>query len=54
MPGGLKHFSEVEEASECLTRLEILLYVFLKAPGVPGDHKPFSVVVKALKYLASF
>ena len=39
MPGGWNHFSEVVEASECLPSLKIILYDFLKTPGVPEGPK---------------
>ena len=47
MPWGLKHYSEVVEASECLASLQIFLYEFWKTPGVPGSHKHFSELVEA-------
>ena len=52
MLGGPKQFSEVVEASECLTSLYIFLHDFYKTPGVPGDPRHFSEVVEAQKCLS--
>ena len=53
MPGGPGHFSEVVEASECLSSLKIILYDFYKTTGVPGVHEYFSEVVEASECLLS-
>ena len=53
VPGDLWHFSEVVEALECLSSLEIFLYDFYKTLGVPGDLKHFSEVVEALECMYS-
>ena len=41
VPGGPKHYSEVLEATECLSCLKIFWYDFSKTPGVPGVPKTF-------------
>ena len=51
VPGGPKDFSEVVEAPQCLSSLEIYFYDFDKTPGVPGDLGHFSEVVEALECL---
>ena len=53
VPGGHKHFSEVVEASECLTSLWIFLYDFYKTPGVLGVPKHFSEGVEVSECLTS-
>ena len=53
MPGVLGHFSEVVEAPEYLSSLEIFLYDLHKTPGVPGVLGHFSEVVEAPEYLSS-
>ena len=47
MPGSPGLFSEVVEASECLSSLKIILNDFCKTNGVPGVHEYFSEVVEA-------
>ena len=51
MPGVPGHFSEVVEAVECLSSLEIFLYYFYKTTGVPGDPGHFSKVIDASECL---
>ena len=53
VPGVPEYFSEVVEAVECLSSLEIFLYDFYKTLGVPGDLGHFSEVVEALECLYS-
>ena len=53
LPGGPGYFSEVVEASECLSSLWIFLYPFYKTTGVPGVHEYFSEVVEASECLSS-
>ena len=52
MPEGPKHFSEVVEALECLSSLEIVLHDFLKTPGVLEGPKHFSKVLEASECLS--
>ena len=49
VPGGPKHFSEVEEASECLSSLEIFLFDLYKTLWVTGGPKHFSEAVEAFR-----
>ena len=53
MPGDLGHFSEVVEALEFLSSLEIFLFDFYKTPGMPGDLGHFPEVLEALECLSS-
>ena len=53
MPEDPKYFSEVVEASKCLSSLLILLYDFYKTPGVLGGPKHFSEVKEAPDCLLS-
>ena len=48
VPGVPEYFSEVVEALECLSSLEIFLYDFYKTPGVPGGPGHFSEVVQGI------
>ena len=52
VPGVPEYFSEVVEALECLSSLEILSYHFYKTLGVPGDLGLFFNVIQGLPLLS--